>query len=89
MSTKLSGTITVHGSKPATTAVVEIHNDNGDVVDQVQVDDRGSYTYHLSPGTWGLRVWDSHGHRAGRQVEIGDQGEKVLDIDLEEPEGGH
>jgi hypothetical protein len=89
MSTKLNGTITVHGSKPSTTAVVELHNADGDVVDQVQVDDRGRYTYNLSPGTWGLRVWDAHGHRGGRQVDIEDEEEKVLDIDLEEPEGGH
>lgn len=89
MSTKLSGTITVHGSKPATSAVVELHNAAGDVVDQVQVDDQGRYAYHLSPGTWGLRVWDAHGHRGGRQVEITDEGERDLDIDLQEPAGGH
>ncbi len=89
MSTKLNGTVTVHGSKPATTAVVEVHNASGDVVDQVQVNDEGRYVYHLSPGDWTLRAWDEHGHRGGAQVRIGDEAEKTVDLDLEEPEGGH
>ena len=89
MSTKLTGTVTVHGSKPARTAVVEVHNASDDVVDQVQVDDDGRYTYHLSRGEWSLRVWDSHGHRGAAQVTIGDEDEKTLNLDLEEPEGGH
>ena len=42
---KLTGRITVHGDKPATTAVVEVHNSTGDVVDQVQVDADGRYTF--------------------------------------------
>ena len=85
---KLSGRITVHGDKPATTAVVEVHNRQGDVVDQVQVDAAGRYTYHLSPGPWALHIWDAHGHRGQREVSIADADE-TLDIDLDEPEGGH
>jgi Protein of unknown function (DUF1416) len=89
MSTKLTGAITVHGSKPARTAVVELHNSTGDVVDQVQVDGEGRYVYHLSAGEWTLRVWDKHGHRGLTNVSISDEDEKVADLELEEPEGGH
>ena len=89
MSTKLTGAITVHGSKPAKTAVVELHNSTGDVVDQVQVDDDGRYVYHLSDGLWTLRVWDGHGHRGSVEVEISGEADKNVDLDLEEPEGGH
>ena len=89
MTTKLTGVVTVHGSKPTRTAVVELHNSAGDVVDQVQVDDEGRYVYHLSPGEWTLRVWDEHGHRGQKVVTISDEAEKVADLDLEEPEGGH
>ncbi|MGH2755965.1 MAG: carboxypeptidase-like regulatory domain-containing protein [Actinomycetota bacterium] len=90
MTTKLAGRITVHGGeKPATTAVVELHNATGDIVDQVRVDDDGRYVYHLAPGTWSLTVWDSHGHRGSGDAILGDGEEKTLDIDLQEPEGGH
>jgi hypothetical protein len=86
---KLTGTITVHGSKPATSAVVEVHNSTGDVVDQVQVDEAGVYRYHLAPGSWSLNVWDAHGHRGRADVTIGQDDDERVDIDLEEPEGGH
>jgi len=90
MSVKLEGRITVHGGdKPATTAVVELHNSVGDVVDQVAVDADGRYTYHLAPGSWSVNVWDAHGHRGSGEVTLSDGDEKTLDIDLEEPEGGH
>lgn len=87
--TTLSGRITVHGDKPATTAVVEIHNSQGDVVDQIAVDEEGRYRYHLSPSTWSLRVWDAHGHRGEVEVTLTEGQDEVLDLDLEEPEGGH
>lgn len=87
--TKLTGRVTVHGDHPATSAVVEVHNSAGDVVDQVQVDSDGRYTYHLSAGTWALNVWDAHGHRGKAEVSLADGEEKNFDIDLEEPEGGH
>jgi hypothetical protein len=88
--TKLMGRITVHGGeKVARTAVVELHNSGGDVVDQVQVDDDGRFTYHLAAGTWTLNVWDAHGHRGKAQVQLVDGEDRDLDIDLEEPEGGH
>jgi hypothetical protein len=89
MSTTLTGAVTVHGSKPARTACVELHNGTGDVVDQVQVGEDGRYVFHLSPGEWTLRVWDEHGHRGRASVTITDEDEKVADLDLEEPEGGH
>lgn len=87
--TRLVGRITVHGDKPATSAVVELHNATGDVVDQVQVDDDGRYTYHLAPGSWTINVWDAHGHRGKATAQIEDGSDTTLDLDLEEPEGGH
>ncbi|MGH2730413.1 MAG: carboxypeptidase-like regulatory domain-containing protein [Actinomycetota bacterium] len=87
--TRLSGRVTVHGSKPAATATVELHNSAGDVVDQVQVDQDGRYTYHLSSGEWSVHVWDAHGHRGHGQITLSEGDEKTLDLDLEEPEGGH
>ena len=87
--TKLSGTVTVHGDAPAASAVVEVHNATGDVVDQVQVDGSGRYVYHLAPGTWTLNVWDNHGHRARVEVTLEDGDDKTFDVQLEEPEGGH
>lgn len=86
---KLTGAVTVHGDKPALSAVVEVSNATGDIVDQVQVDDAGRYTYHLSAGTWKLRVWDAHGHRGTAEVSLAEGEDKVVDLDLHEPEGGH
>ncbi len=85
---KLTGKITVHGAHPATTAVVEVHNSTGDVVDQVQVDDAGAYAYHLAPGTWSLNVWDAHGHRGAAEITLTDD-DATLDVELGEPDGGH
>jgi hypothetical protein len=87
--TKLSGTVTVHGDKLARNATVELHNAAGDVLDQVQVDDLGTYTYHLIEGNWKLVVWDTHGHRGAADVHVGRGEDKRLDLDLDEPEGGH
>ncbi|HET7481619.1 MAG TPA: DUF1416 domain-containing protein [Actinomycetota bacterium] len=88
--TVLKGRITVHGSRPATTAVVELHNPQGDVLDQVQVDEDGYYTYHLVPGGWVLNVWDAHGHRGRAQVDLPQSNtDFVVDVDLEEPPEGH
>jgi hypothetical protein len=83
---KLTGRVTVH-DQPATSAVVEIHNSQGDIVDQVQVDDDGRYTFHLTEGKWTLNVWDAHGHRGKTEVSVSD--DTSVDVDLDEPEGGH
>lgn len=85
---KLSGKVTVHGGDTATGAVVELHNSQGDTVDQVQVDDQGRFTYHLSEGTWTLHAWDAHGHRATGEVTLGGD-DATHDLNLGEPEGGH
>ena len=86
---KVSGRITVHGDKAANTAVVEVHNSQGDVVDQVQVDDDGRYTYNLSPGTWTLNVWDNHGHRGKTSIELEEGSDREVNLDLAEPTEGH
>ena len=83
--TTLSGRVTAHGDAAAS-AVVELHNSAGDVVDQVQVDDDGRYVYHLVPGQWSVNVWDAHGHRGRGQVEIGEAEDKILDVELGEAE---
>ena len=85
----LRGQVTANG-EPAVSAVVELHNSQGDVLDQVQVDDAGAYIYHLVPGRWKLNVWDAHGHRGTAAVTI-DEGDEdtILDVDLTEAEGSH
>jgi hypothetical protein len=83
----LRGNITAHG-EPAVSAVVELHNSQGDVLDQVQVDAHGAYIYHLVAGHWKLNVWDAHGHRGTADVTIeeGDE-DTVVDVALDESEG--
>lgn len=77
----LRGQVTAHG-EAALSAVVELHNSQGDVLDQVQVDDQGGYIYHLVPGLWQLKAWDAHGHRGTARVEI-DEGDEDTVVDLE------
>jgi hypothetical protein len=84
----VSGRITVHGDKPANNATVELHNSTGDHISQMVVDEDGAYRFHLAPGSWRLNVYDAHGHRGKADFELGNDDEK-LDLDLEEPEGGH
>ncbi len=79
----LSGTITIHGGELARSAVVEVLNPLGDVLDQVQVDEGGRYLYHLGPGVWTLRAWDEHGHRGTADVHLG-EGDQIFDLDLNE-----
>ncbi|MDQ3783578.1 MAG: carboxypeptidase-like regulatory domain-containing protein [Actinomycetota bacterium] len=79
----LTGTITVHGREPAESAVVEVLNASGDVLDQVQVDHGGRYRYHLGAGMWTLRVWDAQGHRGRAEVQLGEE-DKVFDLDLDD-----
>ncbi|MDP9068285.1 MAG: carboxypeptidase-like regulatory domain-containing protein [Actinomycetota bacterium] len=85
---KLSGRVSVHGSGPAKLATVEVHNATGDHVTQVVVDDEGNYQFHLVEGTWHLNIYDPHGHRGRVEVDLGADDQKV-DVDLDEPEGGH
>jgi Protein of unknown function (DUF1416) len=82
----LTGRVTLHGLSAAPNAVVELHNSQGDVLDQMQVDRSGIYAFHLIAGTWRLRAWDNQGRRALAEVELSDK-DTVLDIDLNEPEG--
>ncbi len=89
MSMKLSGRITVHGDKPAETATVELKNATGDTVDQVQVDAAGRYVFYVSTGDWSLNAWDAYGHRGGGTTTVEEGGQVELNLDLEEPEGGH
>ena len=75
----LSGRVTVEG-KAATGATVELHNSEGLVVDQVVVDDDGSYRYHLTPARWSLRAWDAHGHSARAEIDLSQ--DQTLDLEL-------
>lgn len=84
----VSGRITVHGDKAAKDATVEIHNSTGDHISQMVVDGEGRYTFHLAPGTWRIKVYDAHGHRGDAEFELGNDDINV-DLDLQEPEGGH
>ena len=84
--TTLSGKVTLDGTTPALSAVVEVHNATGDVVDQVQVDGEGRYNYHLSEGNWTLKLWDAEGHRGSSEVTVGDE-DQTVDVILSEQEG--
>lgn len=84
---KLTGRVTAHG-EAAAAAVVEVLNSQGDVVDQVQVDADGRYTYHLSEGDWVLNAWDAHGHRGRSEVSVGSE-DATVDVDLSEHEHPH
>jgi hypothetical protein len=88
MATTISGKITVHGDA-ATSATVELHNETGDVVTQSQVDQEGRYMFHVKEGRWAINAWDAYGHtgRSDTTLSEGDNGN--LDLELEEPEGGH
>lgn len=88
MPATLSGTVTVHRG-PARHATVELHNATGDVVDQVQVDDSGHFTYHLPPGKWSLNIWDPYGHRGSTEVTVDKDESKQVFVALVEPKGGH
>lgn len=78
---RLNGKITVPGGKPALGAVVEVHNPAGDVLDQIRVDDDGSFTYHLVTGEWRLNCWDAEGHRATEIVMLG-EGDEQVEVEL-------
>jgi Protein of unknown function (DUF1416) len=82
----LTGRVTLNGFSTAQQAVVELHNSEGDVLDQMEVDRSGIYAFHLIPGVWSLRAWDQQGRRALADIEVGDE-DTVFDIDLTEPEG--
>lgn len=85
---RVTGTVTVHGSKAAKQATVELINETGDVVDQILVTDDGRYEYHLAQGNWTLNIYDPHGHRGREVVHLGDE-DVTVDVDLDEPAGGH
>jgi hypothetical protein len=87
--TTVSGVVTVEGGGSSGGAVVELANAQGDVVDQVQTDDRGGYVYHLSPGFWTLRAWDGRGGRAQGRANVAEGNDLVLNLELRKPEGGH
>ncbi|HWL65373.1 MAG TPA: carboxypeptidase-like regulatory domain-containing protein [Actinomycetota bacterium] len=76
----LTGKVTVEGS-PTKTATVELHNSQGDVIDQVQTNDDGQYTYHLSAGSWTLNVWDERGNRAKQEVTLSED-DTTVDLEL-------
>jgi hypothetical protein len=81
----LTGRVTLNGVSADPNAVVELHNSQGDVLDQMQVDRSGIYAFHLIPGRWELRAWDNQGRRAQAEVEVTAR-DTVLDIELAESE---
>jgi hypothetical protein len=68
----LSGTVLLADGKPATNAVVELHNSGGDVVDQTQVDQRGRYGFHVCPESWRVVGWDAQGNRWRGAAQVAD-----------------
>jgi hypothetical protein len=86
MSLKLAGRVTLDGL-PEPSAVVEIHNATDDIIDQVQVDSNGSFTYHLAAGRWTLVAWDAHGNR-GRAVVMLEDTDQTVEVSLSPGQGG-
>ena len=78
---RLSGRV-VAGGASVSTAVVELRNGAGDVVDQIQVNDAGEFTYHLSTGTWQLQAWDNEGRRGRAEISVSEGESKTIDLDL-------
>ena len=78
---RLSGRV-VTGGAAVTTAVVELRNGAGDVVDQIQVNDAGEFTYHLSSGTWRLHAGDNEGRRGRAEFSVSEGESKTIDLDL-------
>jgi hypothetical protein len=68
--------------RPSSGATVEVLNGDGDVVDQVAVQDGGGFTYYLSAGTWHFRAYDARGHRGSHDVDLVD-GEDAVNIILD------
>jgi hypothetical protein len=81
--TVVAGRVTRRDGEAAADAVVEVRNAGGDIVDQVKVDDRGGYVYHLRQGTWGLLAWDARGGRAKKMVNLAHGEDMVVDMELE------
>ena len=69
MATAIEGTVTVDGI-PARIATVELLNREGDVIDQIAVDDHGRYRYHLAAGQWTLNVYDARGNKTKTDVTL-------------------
>ena len=83
MATAIEGTVTVDGI-PARIATVELLNRDGDVLDQVRVDDHGAYRYHLAPGKWTLNAYDERGNRSTTDISLSEGEDRTLDIELKE-----
>ena len=81
--TAVEGTVRVEGI-PAHIATVEVLNRDGDVIDQVTVDDHGHYRYHLAPGKWTVNAYDARGHRARVDFSLTEGEDRTLDLDLKE-----
>ena len=83
MATAIEGTVTVDGI-PARIATVELLNREGDVLDQIAVDDHGHYRYHLAPGQWTLNVYDARGNKTKTDVTLSEGEDRTLDLELKE-----
>jgi hypothetical protein len=83
MGTTISGRVTVEEGDPATDAVVELHNVTDDVVTQVRVDEDARYRFHVTEGSWRLKVWDPHGRRGEARARVSTGEERDLSIRLE------
>jgi hypothetical protein len=83
VATAIEGTVTVDGI-PARIATVELLNRNGDVLDQIAVDDHGHYRYYLSPGQWTLNVYDARGNKIKTDISLSEGEDRTLDLELKE-----
>ncbi len=83
MATAIEGTVKVDGI-PAKIATVEVLNRDGDIIDQIAVDDHGHYRYHLAPGKWTLNAYDARGNKSRTDISLSEGEDRTLDIELKE-----
>ena len=83
MATAIEGTVTVDGI-PARIATVELLNRDGDILDQIAVDDHGHFRYHLAPGRWTLNVYDTRGNRSRTDISLTEGEDRTLNLELKE-----
>jgi hypothetical protein len=83
VATAIEGTITVDGI-PARIATVELLNREGDILDQIAVDDHGHFRYHLAPGSWTLNVYDARGNKNKTNITLSEGEDRTLNLELKE-----
>jgi hypothetical protein len=79
---RVVGTVRHGDGSVAVDVTVEVHNSNGDVLDQIRTTDEGLFTYYLTSGHWTFETYDGGGHRGTKEVIL-DEDDATFRVDLE------